>query len=374
MTFSANLRAFLHMIRVGEGTADPDGYRRHFGGSLFDSFADHPRKVITAGMGKKKYSSSAAGAYQFLTATWDECRAALGLPDFSPESQDKAAVYLIKRRGALEDVEAGRFEQAVKKCAKEWASLPGSPYGQPTKTMAQALATYKQAGGSLDTQSGHEPTQRENNHPLDSPLFSHVEEIDTSSERVQKTPKSEHIPLDPINAPQGEPMAPFIAAAIPALVQAAPDLIRIFGNSENAERNAKAAEVVAQIAVESTASQNVQEAVEQVQASPEQAKAFKEAVQERWFELTEVGGGVQAARKADAEFVAKGESVFKSPSFWVALLLLPLVYMIVANVVGVVGKPLNDEVRSAISNGVVGLVLGGLIGYYYGQTTSRNRT
>ena len=94
-------------------------------------------------------------------------------------------------------------------------------------------------------------------------------------------------------------MAPFIAAAIPALVQAAPDLIRIFGHSENAERNAKAAEVVAQIAVESTASQNVQEAVEQVQSSPEQAKAFREAVQENWFALE---SAMEKSRAAAREF------------------------------------------------------------------------
>jgi len=37
-------------------------------------------------------------------------------------------------------VKAGRFDAAVAKCAKEWASLPGSPYGQPVKTLDQARA------------------------------------------------------------------------------------------------------------------------------------------------------------------------------------------------------------------------------------------
>ena len=46
---SQSLRAFLAVIRAGEGTSDPDGYRRHYGGTLFDSFADHPCKAITAG-------------------------------------------------------------------------------------------------------------------------------------------------------------------------------------------------------------------------------------------------------------------------------------------------------------------------------------
>ena len=42
-------------------------------------------------------TSSAAGRYQFLQGTWDEARNALGLPDFSPESQDAAAVWLAER-------------------------------------------------------------------------------------------------------------------------------------------------------------------------------------------------------------------------------------------------------------------------------------
>jgi muramidase (phage lysozyme) len=143
-----NVQAFLRMIRAGEGTDGPDGYRTMFGGSLFDSFADHPRRAITARLGGKPITSTAAGAYQFLSGTWDECRRALALPDFSPESQDRAAIFLIGRRRALDDVRAGRFEVAVQKCAKEWASLPGSPYGQPVKTLAQARAVYENNGGS----------------------------------------------------------------------------------------------------------------------------------------------------------------------------------------------------------------------------------
>lgn len=143
-----NVAAFLAMIRNAEGTAGPDGYRMHFGGELFDSYADHPRRVVTRTLGGRPISSSAAGAYQFLSTTWDEARAALGLPDFSPESQDKAAIFLIRRRGALADVRAGRFEDAVAKVAKEWASMPGSPYGQPVKTLAQVRAVYEGAGGA----------------------------------------------------------------------------------------------------------------------------------------------------------------------------------------------------------------------------------
>jgi lysozyme len=139
-----NVRAFLWMIRKGEGTQGEDGYRTMFGGETFDSFADHPRQLVTRG----SLTSSAAGAYQFLARTWDALVKQYGFADFSPKNQDLGCVALIKGRGALDDVIAGRFEDAIHKCAKEWASLPGSPYGQPVVTMAQARKQYEGAGGT----------------------------------------------------------------------------------------------------------------------------------------------------------------------------------------------------------------------------------
>lgn len=144
---NANLQAFLRMIRYAEGTASANGYRMLFGGKLFEGYADHPRIAVTATLGGKTITSTAAGAYQFLARTWDDIKRAAGVSDFSPASQDRAAAALIRRRGALADVYAGRFSEAVRKCAREWASLPGSPYGQPVKTLAQVTAAYQGAGG-----------------------------------------------------------------------------------------------------------------------------------------------------------------------------------------------------------------------------------
>lgn len=144
-----NVQAFLRMIRVGEGTSDDLGYQRVVGsrsGAQFDSFADHPRRIIQLSPTLK---SSAAGAYQFLIGTWDWLVSKYNLPDFTPHSQDLGAVGLIKRRGALIDVVEGRFSDAVNKVNKEWASLPNSPYGQRTVTMADAQNHYVEYGGTL---------------------------------------------------------------------------------------------------------------------------------------------------------------------------------------------------------------------------------
>lgn len=142
---NTNIQALLKVIRTGEGTKDQNGYRRIFGGQLFDSFADHPRLVVT----KNGYTSSAAGAYQALAGTWDETRKIMGLKDFTPASQDLFAVGRIAARGALDDVKAGRFSVAIQKIAKEWASMPFSPYGQPTITLEKAKQIYASNGGMI---------------------------------------------------------------------------------------------------------------------------------------------------------------------------------------------------------------------------------
>lgn len=142
---NANIRAMLRVIRTGEGTADPGGYSRLFGGRTFASYADHPRVVVPFG----RTTTTAAGAYQFLASTWDETRDMMGLPNFSPEYQDIAAVGRIAARGALRDVMDGKLDRAIGKLNREWASLPGSPYGQPAMSMEKAVKIYVAMGGSV---------------------------------------------------------------------------------------------------------------------------------------------------------------------------------------------------------------------------------
>jgi muramidase (phage lysozyme) len=144
-----NVQAFLQVIRAGEGTSDLDGYRRMFGGALFDSFRDHPRQLHTCQTRHGPLSSTAAGAYQFLSRTWTALVDQYGFEDFSRQNQDEAAVALIDGRGALQDVIGGRFSEAIRKCCKEWASLPGAGYNQPERTFAQALEVYASNGGRI---------------------------------------------------------------------------------------------------------------------------------------------------------------------------------------------------------------------------------
>lgn len=141
-----NIQAFLQVIRKCEGTDIANGYLTLFGYELFGSFEAHPNILVEKG----GYRSTAAGAYQILNDTWETViQPRYYLPDFSPESQDKAAEVLIEYRGALKDVKAGRIVEATQKCSYEWASLPPGQYGQPIKTMEQVKVFFKQAGGTI---------------------------------------------------------------------------------------------------------------------------------------------------------------------------------------------------------------------------------
>lgn len=332
---SQNCQAFLHLIRAGESGQTADAYRTMFGGSMFDSFDAHPNIVHTAGSLK----STAAGAYQFLKRTWDEVAEALGLPDFSPLMQDTAAVYLIRRRGALADVLAGNIKAAISKCGKEWASLPGSPYGQPTRTLEQALATYKAYGGQLG----------------------------------QSTDAGNSADVSPASIAKDKPMAPLIAALLPSLIEAIPKLGSLFGSgSEVATRNVKAAEIAFSVAKEALGATNEQQVIEQIKADPAAAQVVAKAIEAQWFILTQEagGGGIDGARKANAVYMQSGAPGFwLNPAFWISMLLMAMPFMLLADVFYVHPQSYVGEIRTQIVTGLIA-VIGMVGGYWIGTSFS----
>jgi muramidase (phage lysozyme) len=150
-TANPNAAAFLAMLRHSEGTdqyADPWG--TYYGGSQFSDKSDHP--VLTGSeipVAGPSGVTTAAGAYQITLTTWEALGGALHYGDFSDAAQDAAALDLIEGRGATPNIIAGDFAGAVALLGKEWASLPGSPYGQPTHTLADLQQVYLDNGGSV---------------------------------------------------------------------------------------------------------------------------------------------------------------------------------------------------------------------------------
>jgi muramidase (phage lysozyme) len=136
------VKAFLDTIAEAEGTG-PDGYHIQYTGTKFASFSDHPREMRCGRRYGKKLCSDAAGRYQFLSTTWDRFAKKFGVKDFSPQNQDLMAIELIRERGALGDVEAGRLEPAVRKLAYIWPSFRRFG-GSVESSMPKLEAMYQQ--------------------------------------------------------------------------------------------------------------------------------------------------------------------------------------------------------------------------------------
>lgn len=152
MVITSNLRAFLDMVAHSEiGPAllakSNNGYNVLVGSTparplLFHGYADHPNIFNRA------CNSTAAGRYQLLARYWRAYKGLLHLPDFSPASQDAVALQQIGECGAIPAIEAGRFEDAVQRVARIWASLPGAGYGQHENRLADLASVYRAAGGA----------------------------------------------------------------------------------------------------------------------------------------------------------------------------------------------------------------------------------
>lgn len=148
-----NQKAFLDMIAVSELQqavidSSDNGYNVLFGSIpghllLFQSYADHPRIY------NSKFDTTAAGRYQLLAKYFDAYKIRLGLPDFSPSSQDVIALQQIKEQHALSNIEAGHIHIAIAQCSNIWASLPGNNYGQHQNKMPYLCDLYSKAGGSI---------------------------------------------------------------------------------------------------------------------------------------------------------------------------------------------------------------------------------
>jgi lysozyme len=165
-TLPANVRAFLHMIYVCEGTDGPDGYRALYGYNprtnpkrIFDSFDAHPRVRFWIRSGEPVQlgesfgpteTTTAAGAPQITWPTWSRYMQATGAgPRFGPEEQDLCAAYLLRDCRAYQFIVAGQIQAALVQASPVWASLPFSGAGQNPRTLAFAQSAYESAGGMI---------------------------------------------------------------------------------------------------------------------------------------------------------------------------------------------------------------------------------
>lgn len=169
-------RALLGVIKYAEGTSKyKNPYGTLFGGGQITDLSRHPDRVIrTPGFQR---GSSAAGAYQFLTPTWQEQAQKLNLKSFGPLEQDIAALNLA--RTGLSDLgglsylkQKGLTREALAALAPVWASMPTmagvSAYNQPVKSAAELQKMYQQySAGAPAQQAAQTPpsVSRANTRP-----------------------------------------------------------------------------------------------------------------------------------------------------------------------------------------------------------------
>jgi tape measure domain-containing protein len=115
--------AFLETIAKVESGGR---YNISVGNNTFDSYAKHPNMPVPVMYKGKSTTSDAAGAFQFLESTWDNIAKKIGLIDFSPESQNQAAIQLLKDIGAYQLVLEGRWDEAFTKAGTQWQGIAKS--------------------------------------------------------------------------------------------------------------------------------------------------------------------------------------------------------------------------------------------------------
>lgn len=345
--------AFLRLLREGESSQLEDAYTMLYGGGHFSGFDDHPRirfyeKDDEFIRNNRKDYTTAAGAYQFTATTWDGLVRQYGFPSFAPSWQDAAAVALVLEVDALADVMAGRVEAAIAKCGSKWASLPSSTVGQPTIKLQRALDTYNtwltrykadNAERTAAVAAAQEPTE---------------------APQVAIELRQE--------APMPAPLVPIFAALLPELLKQVPMLSSLFPSSEVATRNVAAATAVAEAVVKATAAPNLQAAVDKLSTDPDARKAATDAIGAMWPALTDVGGGVETARRANV--AGAGIPLRRDRAFLVTLLFAPLIYFVVVAVMGDWGwaRNVTPETRSMVIGFVMGTAFASMLAYWYGTS------
>lgn len=151
-----NVLAFLAVIRNLESN---NRYNVIAGGDTFQDYSEHPF-VINPNR-NKPLGTTASGAYQQVKGTWIMARDALGLENFSPASQDAAAIWLLNHKvpgenrfnldgtGLIEDLYRGDFEKALQNYRKEWEALDKIILGKYPIKLADAEQIYLNNGGYL---------------------------------------------------------------------------------------------------------------------------------------------------------------------------------------------------------------------------------
>jgi muramidase (phage lysozyme) len=121
------VRSALKYVNAYEGSPKANHL---YGYKEFNDLSKHPNVKIP--FTDKGDVTTAAGSYQILAPTWEIQAKKQGLKDFSQDSQDRAAIGIMRDIGALDAFKAGDYDKGKQLLGKQWASIPGSTIGKST--------------------------------------------------------------------------------------------------------------------------------------------------------------------------------------------------------------------------------------------------
>lgn len=362
--------AFKPVLRYGESSLSERAYYTRYPNTQFASLAKHPKVFVPLKDGRK---SSAAGAYQITWTTWSELIAKYGFSSFGIAEQEEACTALIARCGALPALLEGDIARAIALARATWTSLPGAAENfRKGWDMKAAVEMYQRYLGQPLTVAA-----------LDPPVAP-AEVVDANP---YDEPHHENEPTTETSMPF--PLALLISTFGPAIINAIPQVKKWFDPSiPVADRNVGLAETVIKTIVEVSGKSDLPAALDAMQTDPPLKQVVTQAVvtHPEVMGLLEVGGGIAKAREFAVQVQNAEKPFWYNPVWWMSLVMMPLVFWIVGAVlVGGVdlpeeahwsvkaafklfGNAFNEETRSGTVNLVLGLVLGGITGIWFGTS------
>lgn len=155
-------RALLDTLAQAEGTYQSGystwlGHRKHGPENLTNLTIDQVHELQGSFLRKFGAKSAAVGRYQFVPLKEHAKRfgANTATQKFTPEFQDKLALFLAENRGV--DTKRPITNADVYKLGREWAALPGGGYGQDRYSAKQIISMYN---NNLKTTPAQPPTSR----------------------------------------------------------------------------------------------------------------------------------------------------------------------------------------------------------------------
>jgi muramidase (phage lysozyme) len=208
------------LLSVISDTESPS-YDLMNGGQRITDYAAHPGFIGADG------TTTATGRYQMVKGTWDMAAKALGLTDFSPASQDRAAAWVAQAsyrtktgRDLMRDIQDGNYTEIRHELETTWEGLKKISDEEFARRMGAARSAPLAVSAAAGAASGL---------PSGSPV---------ATAAPATTPGSEAVPPQPA----GPRFSPAVESVLKSLPPAYADEIR--ESAADAARTAAAAQTV----------------------------------------------------------------------------------------------------------------------------------